>query len=122
MRRAIARACLCARLKHWRRATKSTPCLIKKASRCAADRTSKTKTFFIFHFCKTQRSYEKIMCIYLLFLGSVVKIALSEAAIGGVLYKKVVLKFAKFTGKYKCQSLFLNKFAGAARCLLIVLT
>ena len=28
---------------------KSTPCLIKKASRCAADRTSKT-TFFIFHF------------------------------------------------------------------------
>ena len=45
---------------------KSTPCLIKKASRCAADRTSKT-TFFIFHFYITQRFYEKIMCIYLLF-------------------------------------------------------
>ena len=29
---------------------KSTPCLIKKASRCAADRMSKTTTFFIFHF------------------------------------------------------------------------
>ena len=38
---------------------KSTPCLIKKASRCATDRTSKA-TFF-------QRSYEKIMRIYLLF-------------------------------------------------------
>ena len=46
MRRTILRA----RLKHWRRAKKSTPCLIKKASRCAADRTSKTTTFFIFHF------------------------------------------------------------------------
>ena len=66
MRRAIARARLCTRLKHWRRAKKSTPCLIKKASRCATDRTSKA-TFFIFRFYTTQRSYEKIMCIYLLF-------------------------------------------------------
>ena len=44
-----------------------------------------------------------------------VKIVLSEAATRGVLYKKVFLKFAKFAGKYKCQSLFLNKFAGAAQ-------
>ena len=29
---------------------KSTPCLIKKASRRAADRTSKTTMFLIFHF------------------------------------------------------------------------
>ena len=29
---------------------KTMPSLIKKASRCAADRTSKTTTFFIFHF------------------------------------------------------------------------
>ena len=28
----------------------STPCLTQKASRCAADRTSKKTTFFIFHF------------------------------------------------------------------------
>ena len=34
MGRAIARACLRTRLKHWRRAKKSTPCLIKKASTC----------------------------------------------------------------------------------------
>ena len=50
-----------------------------------------------------------------------VKIVLSEAATGGVLYKKVLLKFAKFTGehlchtgKHLCQSLFFDKFAGAA--------
>ena len=41
-------------------------------------------------------------------------IVLSEAATRGVLYKKVFLKFAKFTGKHLCQSLFFNKFAGAA--------
>ena len=29
---------------------KSMPCLINKASRCAAYRTSKTTTFLIFHF------------------------------------------------------------------------
>ena len=47
------------------------------------------------------------------------KIVLSEAAIEGVLYKKVFLKFAKFTEKRK---VFFNKFAGAAMSLLIVLT
>ena len=52
------------------------------------------------------------MCICY-FIDSVVKIVLSEAATGGALYKKVFLKFAKFTGKHLCQSLFLNKFAGA---------
>ena len=51
-----------------------------------------------------------------------VKNVLSEPATGCVLYKKVFLKFAKFTGKYKCQSLFFNKFAGAATSLLIVVT
>ena len=50
------------------------------------------------------------------------KIVLSEAATGGVEYKKVFLKFVKFTGKYKCQSLFFDKFAGTATSLLIVLT
>ena len=38
------------RLKHSRRAKKSTPRLIKKASRRVADHTSKTTTFLIFHF------------------------------------------------------------------------
>ena len=42
------------------------------------------------------------------------KIVLSEAATGGALYKKVFLKFPKFIGKHLYQSLFFNKFAGAA--------
>ena len=97
---------LCTRLKHWSRAKKSMPCLIKlqdvQQITCLKQQRSLS-----FIFCKTQRSYKKIMCICY-FIGSVVKIVLSEAATGGVLYKK----FTKFTGNYKCQSLFLNKFAG----------
>ena len=67
-----------------------------------------------FTFCKTQRSYKKICVFICYFIGSVVKIVLSEAATGGVLYKKVFLKLTKFTGTYKCPSLFFNKFAGTA--------
>ena len=62
-------------------------------------------------------------CVFICyFIGLVVKIVLSEAVTRGVLYKKVFLKFAKFTGKYKCQSHFFNEFAGATTFLLIVLT
>ena len=43
-----------------------------------------------------------------------VETVLSEATTTGVLYKKVFLKFANSTGKHLCQSLFFNKFAGAA--------
>ena len=50
MRRAIARTRLRTRLKHWRRAKKSTPCLIKKASRRVVDWMSKTTAFLIFNF------------------------------------------------------------------------
>ena len=67
MRHAIACAYLYTCLKHYRHAKKSIPTLIQKASRCAADRTSKTTTLFSFTFYKTQRSYKKIMCIYFLF-------------------------------------------------------
>ena len=122
MRHTVAHARLCALQKHWRRAEKSTPFLIKKASKCAADRRLKQQHSLSFTFCKTQRSHKKICVFICYFIGSVVKIVLSEAATGGVLYKKVFLKFAKFTRKYKCQSLFFNKFAGAATSLLIVLT
>ena len=34
----------------------------------------------------------KKSCLFIYFIGSVVKIALSEAATGGVLYKKMFLK------------------------------
>ena len=76
MRHAFTCARLCTHLKHQRHAKKkkSMPCLIKKALRCAADRTS--KTFFLSPtFYKIQRSYEKIMCICY-FIRSVLKIVL----------------------------------------------
>ena len=56
MRCAIARACLCTCLKHYRCSKKSTVCLISKTSRRAADSTSKITACFIY------------------FIGSVVKI------------------------------------------------
>ena len=43
-----------------------------------------------------------------------VKIVLSEAATGGVLYKKVFLKLKKIHRKTPGQSPFFKKFAGAA--------
>ena len=43
------------------------PCLIKKASRCVADRMLKQQRFLSFTFYIAQRSYKKIMCICLLF-------------------------------------------------------
>ena len=82
MRRAIARTCLRTRLKHWRRAKKSKPCLIKIASRRVADRTSKTTTFIIFHFLwNTKILGENHVICY--FIDSMVKIVLPEASTGG---------------------------------------
>ena len=67
MRHAIAPTSLSTCLKHQRHDKKSIPCLIKKASRCAGDSKSKTTLFLSFTFYITERSFEKIMCIYLLF-------------------------------------------------------
>ena len=54
MRRAVARAHLCTRLKHYRRA-KLRLVWLKKASWCAADRTSNTTTFFMVHFLENTK-------------------------------------------------------------------
>ena len=67
MRREMARARLCTRLKCQRRATKSTPCLIKKVQGVRQIARLKQQRCLSFTFYVTQRSYEKIMCIYLLF-------------------------------------------------------
>ena len=86
---------------------KSMPCLIKKALRCAA--CLKQKCSLSFTFCKnlSHKDLTRKSCVFICyFIGSLVEIVLSEAATGGVLYKKVFLKFAKLTGKYNCQSLF----------------
>ena len=119
MKRVITCTPLCACLKPCRHAKKSRPCLIKKASRCAADCTSKITTFFIFHFLSNTKILRENHVYLCYFIGSVVKIVLWEVATRCVLYKKV---FTTFTGKSKCPSLFLYKFAGAATSLLIILT
>ena len=63
---------------------------------------------------KHWRRAKKAHLVGLKLYYTIVKIILSEAATRGVLYKKVFLKSAKSTGKHLCQSLFFNKFAGAA--------
>ena len=107
---------LCTRLKHWSRAKKACLVWLRKLQDVRQITCLKQQRSLSFIFCKTQRSYEKIMCICY-FIGSVVKIVL-EATSGGVLYKK----FTELPGNYKCQSLFFNEFAGAAMSLLIFLT
>ena len=67
MRRAIARARLCARLKDWRRAKKARLVWLRKLQDVRQIARLKQQRSLSFTFCKTQRSYEKIMCIYLLF-------------------------------------------------------
>ena len=70
-----------------------------------------------FTFCETRKSCDLTTksCVFICyFIDSVVKIVLSETATGGVLYKKVFLKFKKIHRKTQGQNLFFNKFAGAA--------
>ena len=92
---------------HTKTCKKSTTCLIKKASRRS---------------CETPTSYEKIMCIYFLFHWFNSEIVLLEAATGGVLYKKVFLKFKKFTAKHKARISFLINLQAPLTSLLIILT
>ena len=111
MRHAVARACLCTCLKHLRRAKKSTPCLRKLPG---VQQIACLKVHFPSHSVKHKDLTRKECVFICYFIDSVVKVVLPEAATGGVLCKKVFLKFAKFTGKHLCQSLFFNKFAGTA--------
>ena len=86
IKRAIARARLCRCLKHWIHAQKkNTPCLIKKASRCAADRTLKQQVFYLSLSIKHKDVTRKSCVFVYYFIGSVVKMVLSEAAAWGVL-------------------------------------
>ena len=64
---------------------KNTPCLIKKASRCAADRTLKQQVFYLSLSIKHKDLTRKSCAFVYYFIGSVVKMVLSEAAAWGVL-------------------------------------
>ena len=63
MRHAIKRARLCTRLKHWKRAKKKKSTQRKLQGVRQIERLKQRSLSFAF--CKTQRLYEKIMCIYL---------------------------------------------------------
>ena len=66
MRHRITHACLCTCLKHQRCVKKSMPCFIKKTSRSVGDITHlKQQCFLSSTFYKIQRSYDKIMYIWL---------------------------------------------------------
>ena len=55
------------------------------------------------------------LCLFICyFIGSVVKIALSEVAIEGVLYKKLFLKSLQNSQENNCATVFFNKFEGTA--------
>ena len=73
-----------------------------------------------FIFCETPRSYRKSCVFICYFIDSMVKIVFSEAATGGVLYKKVFLKFKKFTGKHKARISFLINLQAPLTSLLIL--
>ena len=66
---------LCTRLKHWSRAKKARLVWLRKLQDVRQITCLKQQRSLSFIFCKTQRSYEKIMCICY-FIGSVVKIVL----------------------------------------------
>ena len=114
MRHAIACAHPCTHLKHRKRTKKARLVWLKKLQGVLQIARLKQQRSLSFTFCKTKRSYEKIMCIYFLFHWFIGKSLLSEAATRGVLYKTVFLKFAKFTRKHLCQSLIFNKLAVVA--------
>ena len=43
----------------------------------------------------------------------------SEAAIGGVLYKKLLFKLLQYSQEYNCVGVFFNKVAGCQPCTFI---
>ena len=89
MRCMITSACLCMCLKHYRRAKKSMPCLIKKASWCAADCTSKTTTFYYLSLSiKHKDLTRKSVYLFVYFIGSV---------------EKIVFKFSSHKGRQTWQ-------------------
>ena len=126
MRRALergVRSCVRTRLKHWRRAKNARLVWLRKLPGVRQIARLKQQSFLSFPFYQTQRSYEKIMCICLLFYwfsgeNGIIRCSHPRRSI-----KEGVLKnFVKFTGKHLCQSVFLLNLQAPLSSLLIVLT
>ena len=124
MRRAIASARLRARLKHWRRSKKARLVGLRKLQGVRQTPRLKQRSLS-FTLCETRKLCDLTTksCVFICyFIVSVVKIVLSEAATGRVLYKKVFLKLKKFTGKYKARISFSINLQAPLTSLLIILT
>ena len=98
MRCVIAHACLCTNLRQWRHAKKARLVWLRKLQGVRHITRLKQQRFLSFTFCKTQKSYEEIMCIYLLFYW-----------FSG---ENCIIR----SSHHRCfrSSLFFSKFAGAA--------
>ena len=64
----------------WETCKKSTPCLIKKASRCVIDCMSKAKNVFYLSLSIKHKDLTRKSCVFICyFIGSVMKIVLHKA-------------------------------------------
>ena len=85
MRHAITRACLCTRLKHWRRAKKALLVWLRKLQDVWQIARLKQQGFYFSLSVKHKNRMRKACVFICYFIGSVVKIASLEAATGCVL-------------------------------------
>ena len=82
----------------------------------------KQESFLSFPFYQTQRSYEKITCICLLFYWFSGENGIRSSHPRYSTKEGVLKNFVKFTGKHLCQSVFLINLQAPLNSLLIVLT
>ena len=112
MRRAIASTCLCACLKYRRKAHLVWLRKLQDAWQIARLEQQHS----LLSLSVKQKDLTRKSCVFVISLVQWWKLYYQKQQ------PEVFLKFAKFTGKHKCQSLFFNKFAGATMSLLIVIT
>ena len=117
MRCTIARTCLYTRLKHWRHTKKTRLVWLKKLWGMQQITRLKQQSFLSFPFYQTQRSYEKIICICLLFYWFI-----GENGIIRSSHLRHSKNVVKFTGKHLCQGVFLITLQVLMTSLLIPLT
>ena len=108
---------------YWRHAKKTRLVWLKKLRGMWQIARLKQQSFLSFTFYQTQRSYEKIICICLLFYwfsgeNGIIRSSHLRHSIKEGILKNVV----KFTGKHLCQGVFLINLQVLMTSLLIALT
>ena len=82
----------------------------------------KLRSFLSFPFYQAQRSYEKIMCICLLFYCFSGENGIIRSSYPRHFIKGVFKNFVKLTGKHLCQNVFLINLQVLLTSLLVILT